>query len=244
MKKLLALTTVALLVFAGSAFAEGLILTVRPGTVVQSGQLGYRSGGFAGFLGLDFLSVSADATTGYEETYSMTVGGVTTDYRNVNELSAEGSARIAILDLGGRYYFGPTGPMQKYVFGSVFKSFPSVSAEGKTESWSYVDGTETSHSEDEFVLESEEEDAIKDALAFKGITIGLGGEYFFHPTFSVSGEYGLRWISFSTEYDKVEEDPDHFYDDYREEWTAEANAKLAMTYGVMALNYHFGETDE
>jgi len=159
-------------------------------------------------------------------------------------VDAEGSdvsGSVFIPHIGSKLYL-KSRPLERavipYFLGDVFFSLASVSIQG---------------------FDTEEEDMVKDILQFWGLGLGFGAEFYFTESFSVGGEYGLRYF-----HDHVDapEQESHYY--YNEVWkgndrVSKSNVELdqpisstqvdavndefsfafKVTYVAISLNFHF-----
>ena len=128
------------------------VFSVRPSTSVQSANLGFQGEKLTPYIGLDLVMIDVDFKDGrYEESTS---------------------AVVMLPTLGARYALSD-GDLRPYLFGSVFKSFASVSSDD----WSQSD-----------------ENLIEDILGLWGLDFGFGVDYPFSEHLSIAGQYGLRLI--------------------------------------------------
>jgi len=135
---------------------------------------------------------------------------------SVSVEDADLSASMFIPHFGARVYLGgpgTTGAVVPYLQGTVMKSFASIDV-----------GDES----------TELEDAIGDLLSFYGITLAFGAEYFFAESFSLGGEYGLRYI-------KTSADLNVDLDILDEPISMDSNLEIAYraSYAGVSLNFHF-----
>jgi hypothetical protein len=131
------------------------------------------------------------------------------------------SASIFIPHFGAKLFlkdYGAEKTIAPYLTGDWFFSLASVDADG---------------------VSSAEKDLIKDLLEFWGLGVGFGAEYFLSESFSVGGEYGLRYL-----HDKVDEhsETDTYAPGYGSTYKINNEFSLAfkVTYAVISANYHFG----
>ncbi|MBN2564621.1 MAG: hypothetical protein JXB46_02815 [Candidatus Eisenbacteria bacterium] len=208
-------------------------LIMRPGSSLQSASLGYNMGALTPYAGLDIVGISGDAST--KEVEIENYYDARTEYRYENESSLSGSAMLIMPHVGIRYAFGQ-GDVRPYVFGSVFKSFASVSAEAKeTERW-YEDGELVDSDESGDDLDEDTEKMLESLLGFWGLNLGVGGEYLMTERFSIGAEFGLRMVFTSTSRDGGSSYDDYWYEE-SESWEEEASASLRITYASIFLGF-------
>jgi hypothetical protein len=132
------------------------------------------------------------------------------------------SASVFIPHLGTKLFlsnYGVEHTVAPYFLGDWFFSTASVNADQAT---------------------GAVENAVKDVLEFWGLGFGFGAEYFFSESFSVGGEYGVRYL-----HDKVDEHSDTY--EYSPGYPSvqkvnnEFTLAFKVTYAVLSVNYHFGK---
>lgn len=213
--------------------AESFHLILRPGTLVQSGSLGYSTGAMMFYGGFDLMVVSAS----YEFVGVETISDDWYDYdeRYEWESSFSGSGMLIMPHIGLRYALGQ-GEVRPYVFGSAFKSFASVSAETDyTYRW-YEDGELVDSGTGSNELPSDVEEAIESLLGFWGLNVGVGAEYEMSERFSLGAEFGVRMAFTSSSYDTSDEYSDE-WEEWSSTWEQEASASLRMTYVALVLGF-------
>ena len=213
---------------SSSVYAQSVYFGVKPGMEVQSSQIGLSIGGIIPYIGFDVMSVSAEADIEYRDYYDR-------ELASESIIEAEGSAGLIIPHLGAKYIF-PGEETRPYVFADVFKSFVMLSAKAKSVQRDYYYDEEDVEEWDLDGEESQLRDTAKEMLSLGGMTIGGGVEYFFSEKFSVGGEYGMRWISSSADFNHENEDE---YDDWKEEWKGNLAGSFRLSYSTAALNYYF-----
>ncbi|MBU0566767.1 porin family protein [bacterium] len=196
--------------FASSSEAiEGLVFGVKPGIGVQSSYIGMNRGQFVLLGGLDFARVSGEVT--YTETE---------DGHVVDSEKEDISVRLFIPYGGAKYYLrrgsAREGGVSPYLFGAVFKSLATAD-----------------------LGDAEAEDIVEDILDPWGLIFAGGAEYFFNPSFSVGGEFGIRLLFANAEYSETDEYYD-YYDGWIEETEkVELDFGVDVTYTAITLNYWF-----
>jgi hypothetical protein len=189
-----------------------------------------------------WLSVSGNySEEDYDEYYDYYYD-IYYEHRSIESTEIDASAFILIPHFGIKFLMG-SRDVKPFLFGNVFFSIPSVTAESKTrdEEWTYVNDQLVDHeiNRDTDELDDETKDLVNDILGFWGITLGGGAEYFFSENFSIGGEFGVRLIFNTVEYsDKTHEEygPN---DSYTEEIDSEISASFKVSYAVFTLNYYF-----
>ncbi|MCK4413180.1 MAG: hypothetical protein KAY32_06520 [Candidatus Eisenbacteria sp.] len=218
------------------ALAEGVLFSVRPGEMIQTAHFGLPMGKVTPFFGVDLIAVGVNAHYTDEHEYCYGDYGC---YREEEEFDMEASAMVLIPHIGAKFSLG-LGKVRPYLFGSVFKAFASINGSGEEIYRSYEDGDLQYEDVDKYE-DDEVEEMLEDILGFVGFTIGFGAEYFFSEHFSLGGEYGLRLVTTTGNYEeKTHEDDDSGYYEgsYRDAWEQELSGTLKMSYASIALNYY------
>jgi len=199
MKKAIQLMIIlAVMAMPVMASAQSMNFGVKlSGHDLQSAQIGMLMGSLQPYFGLDYYSVGGDFGEG--------------------DAKMEASAALFIPQVGLRLFLSQNNPTKPYIFGSFFKSFPSVSAEA---------GGEKAPDE---VL-----DPIKEALGFWGLAFGFGAEYAVNEWFAVGGEFGLKWYNIGLNDVVI---PLGLYDPTLPEITGDFSAALRYTYAAFVLNF-------
>jgi len=211
-----------------------LCFGVKPGLDMNSAYIGINQGDFIAYLGTDLLWISASA--GYEATKEnyQTVNSIPTRSLEVKTINYEGNAFILVPHLGAKVFLG-SKLARPYVFGDVFISLPIVDleADGSIEHWQYQDDALVEHTEENYSeYTSEVRKTVKEVVSFWGFTVGAGAEYFFNPHFSVGGEYGLRVLFDSAEYNQRNSgflDNSYPSDKFQNKWRTEVSASLKVS---------------
>jgi hypothetical protein len=224
-----------------STSVGGLVLTVKPGTSLQSASLGLARGAITPYLGFDAVGIKVDATT--EEEYTDIWGwqpGTRTWERNRTQV--EGSAFLLIPHFGVKYQLAQGKKVRPHVYLEYFRALAFVHASGSEESWTRTWQNNVEQDPDYYQnpLDSgKAEDTAKDILAFQGVNLGAGAEYYFADEFSLGGEYGLRLVFTSAEYKESNSDPSDIEAGWSDSWKVEGSAALRLSYAALTLNYHF-----
>jgi len=213
--------------------AQSFDFSVKSGTVAQGADFGYNlKPNICLYGGFDIIgmSVSVSGDDSYYEEYD----GNT--YTDVDKWDYSGSALLFIPRIGCKYKIAHK-VLIPYVYTDLFKSFASVDVSGTDESYSYYNG-ELDYYDTDTIDGGKEADLIADFLGFWGMNIGFGVEYPISDQFGVSGEFGLKMIFASAEYN----DSDYDYESYsswEEEWSSQVATTFKITTTSIALNYHF-----
>jgi hypothetical protein len=225
-----------------STSVGGLVLTVKPGTALQSASLGFAKGAISPYVGFDAVGLKVDVTTDEEQTDTWGWSGYTTRTWERDKTHVEGSAFLLIPHLGLKYQFAQGRKVRPHVYLEYFRALAFVNASGSDESWTrtWQNEVEQDPSYTRDPLDSgKAEDAAKDILAFHGINLGAGAEYYFADEFSLGGEYGLRLIFTSAEYKDSDSDPSELESGWSDSWKVEGSAALRLSYAALTLNFHF-----
>jgi hypothetical protein len=131
--------------------------------------------------------------------------------------SVEASAKVLMPNVGMKFYLGKrtAGEVAPYLLADVFKAMTSVSLD--------MPGTEDSSVEE--VLGS-----VEDLLSPVGFNLAFGAEYYFSEKFAMAGEYGIRYLTTSSELDMTVE---------QMELAADVSANLAHHYVGLGLGFRF-----
>ena len=185
--------------------------SVKAGPDLQAAQFSLGSGALQPFAGIDYQSIS----------FSFDMPAIDLSDLGVDLGSSEGEmdigASMFIPYIGAKFLLSTTREAKPYVFGSFFKSFPSVKFE--------VGG--------EDALPEEAEDFIKDLLGFWGLKFGFGAEYAVSDHFSIGGEYGIKMQFYGAKLD-IEDGGD-----LADEIQTEVSASLKQSYVAFVLNFYF-----
>lgn len=245
MKRVMSLAILFGLLFLNFSYGQsGLIFGVKPGNTINTAYLGLGSGKIIPIVGADlmWISVSAKYSDENNERYYDPYYNINYRYKTIETDKLSASAFLVVPHFGLKMFMG-TKDVKPYLFGNVFLSIPSVSAESKSkdELWEYENDQLMYHyvdSESE-AMDKETEELVEDILSFWGITFGAGAEYFFSENFSIGGEFGIRLIFDKIEYGDKDSGEYGQYESYSQEWNTEVNASFRMSYAVFSLNYYF-----
>jgi len=185
--------------------------SVKAGPDLQAAQFSLGSGALQPFAGIDYLSVSMSFNMPPIDLEGLD-GGL-----GQGDMEMDIGASMFIPYIGAKFFLSTTREAKPYVFGSFFKSFPSVKFE--------VGG--------EDALGEEGEDFIKDLLGFWGLKFGFGAEYAVSDHFSIGGEYGVKMHFYGAELN-IED-----MGDLADEIQTEVSASLKQSYVAVVLNFYF-----
>jgi len=215
-------------------YSGPMVFSVRPSTTVQSANFGFRSGKLTPYVGLDLLTIGVDVE--YYDRHEQSSEYMGTSWSE-ERFEASGSAILFMPTLGVRYALSET-ELLPYLFGSFFKSFASVSAEGtETDRWATTGGTPQEHSS-EYDLGDEEEELIEEILGVWGLDFGFGAEYPISEQFSIAGMYGLRLVFIGADYEDSDSSGSGTYQ-WRDEWKEELGGTLGLSHAEVALRFTF-----
>jgi hypothetical protein len=113
--------------------------------------------------------------------------------------------------IGTKLYFKGTDAVKPYLMATLYKPF----AFGKQ----LEDGTE--------------DDSFKESLnnlTVWAAELGIGSEYFFHPQFSLGGEFGLRWANIKDKYESS-----------TSSYTSSEKFGIGLSYVAVSLNFYFAK---
>jgi opacity protein-like surface antigen len=207
MKKALfsvAVLTLVFVVITTGAQAD-MLMGVKPATQVQSSYFGFLVGSNMVLeFGLDLARLKVE-TTNTGPGFSRT---------------EETSANLYMPHGGVKIFFRPraTGQVSPYGLVDVFKAFSSVTLEDNA-AWI-----------DQAALDAQEE-LTKEVLSPFGFNLAFGAEYYFSESFSMGGEYGLRYLMSKGEAE--------YTDAFGDTWKTEVSTNLGLTYAAICLNFLF-----
>jgi len=185
--------------------------SVKAGPELQAAQFSLGSGALQPFIGIDYQSISLSFDMPPIDLEAVDLG------LGQGDMEMDIGASMFIPYIGAKFFLSTTREAKPYVFGSFFKSFPSVKFE--------VGG--------EDALGEEGEDFIKDLLGFWGLKFGFGAEYAVSDYFSIGGEYGIKMHFYGAELD-IED-----MGDLADELQTEVSASLKQSYVAVVLNFYF-----
>jgi len=169
--------------------AEGTYFSVKINPNIQQARIGMNMGNIHPFVGLDYLSVGAKVNIETTIEYGYGYG-----YNYEFDVNAEVEAKASLImpTIGAKYYLSQA-TVKPYLVGSYIKSFPSIDMD--------MTMTMDDESETESLLGDDEKDFIKELMSFWGFNVGFGAEWAINEHFSLGGEYGIRFIYISGEYE-------------------------------------------
>jgi hypothetical protein len=216
-----------LFVHAGSPY-----FSVKINPNLQTSRFGLDMGSLHPFIGLDYLSVGAKVS--FSTTIDMSYYGYGTDEIEVGA-EIEAKASLIMPTLGVKYYLS-NEPVKPYIVGSCIKSFPSIDLDMTYE----VDG----ESENEPLLGDGEKDFIEKLMGFWGLDAGFGAEWAINEHFSLGGEYGIRFLFISGDYEGeglglIGSLLGDGMDDLGSEITTEVSGSLRTSHASVVLNFYF-----
>lgn len=211
------LMLIALALSFSTVVYSQLTFSVQPGLTLNGANFGYQiNQKFVPYLGLQYVGGNGAVETSGERTNFMT--GQIESFTE----TAEASVNIIIPTLGLKYFFYNNKPLKAY--GNINLSKPIL----------------TGSSEQPNSVEDPLNDLLDEVSLWAG-EVGIGAEYYFHPTFSLGGEFGLRWLRFSQSNTYTN---DIFFDpntgqQQELEATDELSLNLNPTYARISLNFYF-----
>ena len=109
---------------------------------------------------------------------------------------------------GVKLYLKPrtAGTTSPYFLADLFKAFTSI------------DPGEVDDATEDLIA------SVEEMLSPFGLNLGFGAEYHFSDRFSVGGEYGLRYLMSSTEFDEID---------------MKVSTNIGMTYAAITANFVF-----
>ena len=191
--------------------------SVSPGLGLNTAQVGYKvNSKVIPFFGFQYASGSLSYTDKGER-YDSDQGAVVS-----YEETEKTTGGIFLPNLGVKYFLATKEKVSTYGLASL--SIPIIT--GKFED---QDGEVTSLSDD------------LDKFGTWGAELGFGAEYFFDKSFSIGGEFGLRYIraNISETYETSVFDPNSPGSSRPSETSDIFKASLNPTYTKIALNFYF-----
>jgi hypothetical protein len=218
MKNTIKLFLMALFLFAFNSSYSQVTFGVAPGFSLNSAQLGYQvNPNIIPFIGIQYANVGFT----FKDTYTSWDYDIDAAVTTTDEGKFTGS--VIIPTVGVKYFIANQNKLKSYVTACVSKPLVSAKAEYNGE-------------EDEDVKE------VVDNLSLFGSEVGFGVEFFFDPSFSIGGEFGLRMFSAKSEltYDSEYYNPNTgMYVPYTE--VVETKGSLNPTYTKVSLNFYFNK---
>ena len=206
---------------------------------LQSSYVGLPLGAVIPYVGFDLLRLSGSVSGEETDWSEYWQTGQLLKYSE-QEWDYSGSATLLIPHVGVKTGLGGKEQVRPFLTADLFKSFAFVSVTGKDVYRQFnPDGT-LDHTDTDAIRDEEKETA-EDVLGFWGFTLGVGAEYFVSERFSVSGEYGIRFLFSSATMNGT--DTENWDDDAREEWREEWESTLSGSYSAsfaaIGLNFYF-----
>jgi len=196
--------TVVVVVMTAGAQAD-MFMGVKPSTMVQSSYFGFLVGtNMVLEFGLDVARIKV-------ENVNTGPGVSRTEETSTNMYMPHGGIKIFFRPRG-------TGQVTPYGLVDIFKSFASVDLQDNA-AWI-----------DQGALDAEEE-LTKEFLSPFGFNLAFGAEYYFSNSFSMGGEYGLRYMMSKGEAE--------YTDAFGDDWKQEVSTNLGLTYAAICLNFLF-----
>ena len=214
-KSVIILVSAFLIFFADKANAQ-FTFTVNPGLNYNGANFGYKIGKFLPYIGAQYYGGSSkyiyEGTEWDNQTMSMQSFSDEYEYK----------MNLILPTIGTRFYFLEKNDLRAFANVNITK--PIVTAK-------YIDNG----AEDPDVT-----DFVKNISVWAG-EAGFGAEYSFAPQFSISGEFGLRWIRFKyeDEFDSQVFNPMTGLDETHD-FSFRSTAFMSPTYSRISLNFYFG----
>lgn len=216
MKKLLIKTLACFALFGAYNAHAQFTFTVNPGFNYNGANFGYKTGIFLPYGGVTYFG----GTSKYTNTYTSFNYNTNMMEEVTNENEFKGN--LILPTIGCRFYFLNSGDLKAYA--NVNATKPIITAKR--------------------IYNGQEDQNVADYI--KGISVwagevGFGAEYGFSKNFSISGEFGLRWIAASYEesHDDLVYNPLTGFDETHPH-TYKLNGFMAPTYTKVSLNFYFG----
>ncbi|MBD3638260.1 MAG: hypothetical protein HUJ25_12985 [Crocinitomicaceae bacterium] len=214
-KQVLRLCMVIAMSLGSNAHAQ-FTFSVSPGVKYNGANFGYKTGIFLPYAGIDYYGGSTKVTWTYTQFNNTTM--------QMEQLSDkyEFKGKVFLPTIGCRIYF--LNKTNLKAFANVNTTKPIITAK-------FIDNG---------VEDPEISEYVKKFSVIGG-DVGFGAEYSFAPQFSVSGEFGLRWItaSFKDSYDQDVYNPNTGeYETHPS--SVDASGFWSPTYSKIALNFYFG----
>ncbi len=227
---------------------SGLWFSFKTGYPLAGSSVGLKLGPLAPYGGIDIFHFGfklEDEYTSWDRdwiwnpgNYDYELSELYIDYER--EMTMEGSATLFAPHMGLRFYL-KQNPLKLYAKADLMLLIPSIDGESTSEeTWWNYDNTIDDHYKDTDKISDSDREDIHDALDFIFFTPGIGAEYPFSEHFSVGGEFGIRFIFNSIEYDGDYEDEDYDGTVYwKEKWATTVSTTIGITYTSITLNYIF-----
>jgi len=196
------LTTISLmailLMMVSGAEAE-MMFGVKPSTVVQSSYFGFVAGtSMVIEFGVDYARAGVKVEGDTEGDFGF----------DPIEIDAEISASMLMPHGGVKLYLKPrtAGTTSPYFLADLFKAFTSI------------DPGDVDDATEDLIA------SVEEMLSPFGLNLGFGAEYHFSDRFSIGGEYGLRYLMSSTEFDEID---------------MKVSTNIGITYAAITANFVF-----
>lgn len=196
---LTAISLMAVLLLMVSGAQAEMIFGVKPSTVVQSSYFGFVAGtSMVIEFGVDYARAGVKVEGDTEGDFGF----------DPIEVDAEVSASMLMPHGGVKLYLKPrtAGTTSPYFLADLFKAFTSI------------DPGEVDDATEDLIA------SVEEMLSPFGLNLGFGAEYHFSDRFSVGGEYGLRYLMSSTEFDEID---------------MKVSTNIGMTYAAITANFVF-----
>ena len=216
MKKLLFKMMACVLLFGAYNAQAQFTFTVNPGWNYNGANFGYKAGIFLPYAGVTYFGGSSKISNTYT-TFNYN-SNMMEEVSNVTEFKGN----VILPTIGCRFYFLNTGDLK--AFANVNTTKPIVTAK-------YVyNGTE----------DPDLNDYVKNLSVWAG-EVGFGAEYSFSNNFSISGEFGFRWVraTFKDTHDDQVYNPNTGLNETHPH-TYDVRGFMAPTYSKVSLNFYFG----
>ncbi len=203
MKKIIILILLSLVFLISTGYGQ-FSFGVSPGLNLNGAYFGYQvNNRIVPFVGFQNLNVNvSNSYDRYDMNYE-------TGQLEHNTNSEEFKMNILLPYIGVKYFFLSQNKIKAYA--STIVTMPI--ATGKYE------GNNTTN-----------EDNIFENMSAFGAEFGFGAEYFFDESFSLGGEFGVRYFHFNQSYTRQYNGKDS---------TDEYTYNISPTYNKISLNYYF-----
>ena len=216
MKKSLKISIVTvILLFSKNNFAQ-FTFTVNPGINYNGATFGLKTGKWLPYIGITYFGGTSKVTyTDPQFDYNTSqIEDVKDEYKF--------SGNIIIPTIGTRFYVKNAGDLKAFVNVNLTK--PIITAK-------YIDNGVEDQDFNDFVTR----------ISLWAGEVGFGAEYHFASSFSISGEFGLRWAVAAYEDSWETEVYNPNTGNYEiHSRSVNSSAFLSPTYTRMSLNFYFG----
>lgn len=217
MKRIVKIAILALLVSIAKDGIAQFTFTVNPGINFNGATFGLKKGRWLPYGGITYFGGTSTVT------YIDPIFNYSTS--QVEDVQDEYKFRgnIIIPTIGTRVYVKDGGDLKAYVNANVTK--PIITAK-------YIDNGVEDQDVNDFVTR----------ISLWAGEVGFGAEYYFASSFSISGEFGLRWVvaSYDDSWDTQVYNPDTGMSETHTR-SINSSAFLSPTYTKMSLNFYFGD---